>query len=130
MADAECECVSDGIEVLSSNLLFHCFVRYFIQDNGVCNVLNETEIVATFRKARFRGMAINYFGFWITILANTDCPLQSCFSRNRSFQHYCSSKYHISGNNVNIEGIEVSYFCSVCALFEYVIKHEYVLTDK
>ena len=63
-------------------------------------------------------MAINYFGFWITILANTDCPLQSCFSRNRSFQHYCSSKYHISGNIVNIDGIEVSYFCSVCALFE------------
>ena len=29
---------------------------------------------------------------------------------------------------MNIDGIEVSYFCSVCALFEYVIKHEYVLT--
>ena len=75
-------------------------------------------------------MMINFVGFWITILANTDCPFQSCFSRNRSFQHYRYSKYHISGNNVNIDGIEVSHFCSVCALFEYVIKHKYVLTDK
>ena len=31
---------------------------------------------------------------------------------------------------MNIDGIEVSYFCSVYALFEYVIKHEYVLTDE
>ena len=31
---------------------------------------------------------------------------------------------------MNIDGIEVSYFCSVYAVFEYVIKHEYVLTDK
>ena len=31
---------------------------------------------------------------------------------------------------MNIDGIEVSYVCSVYALFEYVIKHEYVLTDK
>ena len=29
--------------IFPSNLLFHCFVRYFIQDNGVCNVLNETD---------------------------------------------------------------------------------------
>ena len=27
----------------SSNLLFHCLVRDFIQDNGVCNVLIETD---------------------------------------------------------------------------------------
>ena len=40
--------------VISSNLLFHCFVRCFIQHNGVCNVLNKTEIVANFRKARLR----------------------------------------------------------------------------
>ena len=57
----------------------------FIGDNEVCNVLNETEIVANSRKARLRGMAINFFGFWIIILANADCLLQSCFSRNRSF---------------------------------------------
>ena len=56
--------------VLSSNLLFHCFVRYFIQDNGVCNVLNETEIVANFRKARLRvwRSIVSVFGsqFWQT----------------------------------------------------------------
>ena len=28
---------------------------------------------------------------------------------------------------MNPDGIEVSLFCSECALFEYVIKHEYVL---
>ena len=116
--------------VLSSNLLFHCFVRDFIQDNGVCNVLNETEIVANFRKARLRGMAINYFGLWIAILAKLQTVLQSCFTRNRPFRHYRYSKCHISGNNVNVDGIEVSSFCSECALFEYVIKREYVLTDK
>ena len=58
--------------IFSSNLLFHCFVRDFIQDNGVCTVLNETEIVANVHNARLRGVAINNFGFWITILANTD----------------------------------------------------------
>ena len=31
---------------------------------------------------------------------------------------------------LNVDGIEVSSFCSECALFEYVIKREYVLTDK
>ena len=31
---------------------------------------------------------------------------------------------------MNVEGIEVSSFCSGCALFEYVIRHEYVSTDK
>ena len=45
--------------IFSSNLLFNCFVRDFIQDNGVCNVLNETEIIANFRKARHGGLAIN-----------------------------------------------------------------------
>ena len=116
--------------VFASNLLFHCFVRDFIQDNGVCNVLNETEIIANVRKARLRGIAINYFGFCIAILANTDCQLRSCFTRSRCFQHYRYSKCLISGNNVNVDGIEVSSFCSECALFEYVIKHEYVITDK
>ena len=70
--------------VISSNLLFHCFVRGFIQHNGVCNVLIEIEIVANFRKARLRGNAINYFGFWITILARLQTVLQSCFSRIKS----------------------------------------------
>ena len=65
--------------VLSSNVLFHCFVRVLIQDNGVCNVLNETEIVANFRKARVRGMAINFVGFWITVLENTDVYLKAVF---------------------------------------------------
>ena len=88
------------------------------------------QVVANFRKARLRGMAINFFGFWITILENTGCLLQSCFSRNRSFRHYHYSKCHISGNKLNVDGIEVSSFCSECALFEYVIKHGYVLTDK
>ena len=31
---------------------------------------------------------------------------------------------------MNVDGIEVSSFCSECALFEYVIKREYVFTDK
>ena len=61
--------------VLSSNLLFHCFVRDFIQDN----VLNETEIVANFRKARVRGMTINFVGFWITILENTVVYFKAVF---------------------------------------------------
>ena len=65
--------------VLSSNLLFHYFVGDFIQDNGVCNVLNETEIVANFCKARVRGMAINFVGFWITILENTDVYFKAVF---------------------------------------------------
>ena len=73
----------------ASNLLFHCFVRDLIQDNGVCNVLNETEIVANVCKARLRGMAINYFG------------------RSRCLQHYRYSKCLISGNNVNVDGIGV-----------------------
>ena len=115
--------------VLSSNLLFHCFARDFIPDNGVCNVLNETEIVANFCKARVSGMAINFVGFWISF-GKYRCLLQGCFSRNRSFHHYRYSKCHISGNKLNVDGIEVSSFCSECALFEYVIKREYVLTDK
>ena len=31
---------------------------------------------------------------------------------------------------MNVDGIEVSSFFSGCALFEYVIKREYVSTDK
>ena len=31
---------------------------------------------------------------------------------------------------MNVDGIEVSSFCSERALFEHVIKREYVLTDK
>ena len=60
--------------VFSSNLLLHCFVRDFIQDNGVCNVLNEIDrrLVANFRKAGVRGVAINHLGFCITITTNTD----------------------------------------------------------
>ena len=111
----------------SSNLLFHCFARDFIHDNGVCNVLNETEIVANFRKRygdQFCRFLDHNFGKYRRLL-------QSCFSRNRSFQHYRYSKCHISGNKLNVDGIEVSSFCSECALFEYhVIKREYVLTDK
>ena len=61
-------------------VLFHCFVRDFNQDNGVCNVLNETEIVAKFREARLRGTAINYLDFGITILAKLQNVLQGCFS--------------------------------------------------
>ena len=74
--------------IFSTNLLFHCFVRDFIQDNGVCNVLNETEIIANFRKARLGGVAINYFGFWITILANTDCLLSKLFFSQSMFWCY------------------------------------------
>ena len=51
----------------------------FIQDNGVCNVLNETEILANFHKASVRGVAINFFGFWITILENTDIYFKAVF---------------------------------------------------
>ena len=54
-------------------------------------------------------MAIKYFVFLITILANTDCLVQSDFSRNRSF---------------DMAGIQVSSFYSECALFENVIKRE------
>ena len=71
--------------IFSSNLLFHPFVRDFIQDNGVCTVLNETDIVATIHKAIFGGVAINYFGFWITILANTDGLFSKLFTRDRCF---------------------------------------------
>ena len=71
--------------IFSSNLLFHCFVRDFIQDNGVCTVLNETEIVANVHKARLGGEAINYFGFWITILANTGGLFSKLFTRDRCF---------------------------------------------
>ena len=71
--------------VFSSNLLFHCFVSDFIQDNGVCTVLNETEIVANVHKARRGGVVINYFGFWITILANTDGLFSKLFTRDRCF---------------------------------------------
>ena len=71
--------------IFASNLLFHCFVRDFIQDNGVCTVLNETEIVANVHKARLGGVAINYFGFWITILANTDGLFSKLFTRDRCF---------------------------------------------
>ena len=119
--------------IFSSNLLFHCFVRDFIQYNGVCTVLNETEIVANVHKARLGGVAINYFGFWITILANTDGLFSKLFIRvySRSmFWHYRYSKCHFSGNNVNDDCIEVSLFCPGCALFEYVIKREYLSTDK
>ena len=56
-----------AVTVFSSNLLFHCFVRDFIQDNGVCHFLIETD-----RSELLQGVAINYFGFWITILVNTD----------------------------------------------------------
>ena len=31
---------------------------------------------------------------------------------------------------MNVDGIEVSPFCSECALFEYVIKCEYDFTEK
>ena len=31
---------------------------------------------------------------------------------------------------MNVDGIEVSSLCPKCALFEYVIKREYVLTDQ
>ena len=31
---------------------------------------------------------------------------------------------------MSVDVIEVSSFCSECALFEYVIKREHVLTDK
>ena len=48
-----------------------------------------------------------------------------CTSKRRRY-----SKYQISGNNVNVDDIEMSSFCSECALFEYVIKREYILTDK
>ena len=88
------------------------------------------QIIANFRKARLGGVAINYFGFWITILANTDCLLSKLFFSQSMFWHYRYSKCHTSGNNVNVDGIEVSSFCSECALFEYVIKCEYVFTDK
>ena len=71
--------------IFSSNLLFHCFVSDFIQDNGVCTVLNETEIVANVHKARLGGVAINYFGFWITILANADGLFSKLFTRDRCF---------------------------------------------
>ena len=116
--------------VFSSNLLFHCFVSDFIQDNGVCTVLNETEIVANVHKARRGGVAINYFGFWITILANTGRSIFKAVYWRSMFWHYRYSKCHISGNNVNVDCIEVSLFCPGCALFEYVIKREYVSTDK
>ena len=84
--------------VFSSNLLFHCFVRDFIQYKYICNVLNETEIVAIFRKARLGGVAINYLGFWITILANTDCLLSKLFFSQSMFWHYRYSKCHIQGS--------------------------------
>ena len=71
--------------IFSSNLLFHCFFRDFIQDNGVCTVLNETEIVANVHKARLGGVAINYFGFWIKILANTDDLFSKLFTHDRCF---------------------------------------------
>ena len=116
--------------IFSSNLLFFCFVRDFIQDNGVCNVLHETAIVANFCKARLGGVAINYFGFCIKISANTDCLLSKLFFSQSMFWCYHISKCHISGNNVNVDFIEMSLFCSGCALFEYVIKREYVFTDK
>ena len=103
--------------VLSSNLLFHCFARNFIQDNGVCNVY-ETEIVANFHKARVRGMVINFFRLLDHNFGKYRRLLQRCFSRNRPFQHYRYSKCHISGNKLNVDGIEVSSFCSECALFE------------
>ena len=104
--------------VLSSNLLFHCFVRDFIQDNGVCNVLNETEIVANFCKARVRGTYGDQFcRFLDHNFGKYRRLLQSCFSRNRSFQRYRYSKCHISGSKLNVDGIEVSSFCSECALF-------------
>ena len=73
--------------VFSLNLLFNCFVSDFIQDNGVCNVLNETEIVANFHKARRGGVAINYFVFWIAILANPDCLLSNLFFSQSMFWH-------------------------------------------
>ena len=115
--------------IFASNLLFHCFVRDFIEDNGVCTVLNETENVANVHKARLGGVAINYFGFWITILANTDGLFSKLFTRDRCFGIIAIQSV-ISGNNVNVACILVSLFCPGCALFEYVIKCEYISTDK
>ena len=63
-------------------------------------------------------------------MANTDCLLSKLFFSQSVFWHYRYSKCHISGNNVNVDGIELSSFCSECALFEYVMKREHVFTDK
>ena len=67
-------------------------------------------------------MAINYFDFWMTILVNTDSTFKAVFL---AIDRY--SKCNISGNNVNVDGIDASSFCSERAIFEYVIKREYVL---
>ena len=73
-------------------------------------------------------MAINFFGFWITILENTDVYFKAVFLAIDLFSIIAIR--NISGNKLNVNGIEVSSFFSECALFEYVIKREYVLTDK
>ena len=92
--------------VLSSTLLLHCFVRDFIQDNGLCNVLNETDR-SELSQAKTERYGDQFFRVLDQILANTDGLLRSWFSRNRSFQRCRYSKCHICGNYVNVDGIEV-----------------------
>ena len=70
----------------------------------------------------FRFLDHNFGEYWRSIF-------KAVYSR-LMFWHYRYSKCHISGNNVNVDCIVVSLFCPGCALFEYVIKREYVSTDK
>ena len=70
----------------------------------------------------FRFLDHNFGEYWQSIF-------KAVYSRSM-FWHYRYSKCHISGNNVNVHCIEVSLFCPGCALFEYVIKREYVSSDK
>ena len=70
----------------------------------------------------FRFLDHNFGEYWRSIF-------KAVYSRSM-FWHYRHSKCHISGNNVNVACIVVSLFCPGCALFEYVIKCEYISTDK
>ena len=54
------------------------------KDNGVCNVPNDTDH-SKIGKERLRG--VNYFGFGITILANTDST-SKLFSSQSIFWHH------------------------------------------
>ena len=117
--------------IFSSNLLFNCFVRDFIQDNGVCNVLNETDHSEPSQGKTWRCgdqlcrfLDHNFGEYWLSSFKAVFLAIDVLVL---SLPY---SKFHISGNNVNVDCIEVSSFCSGCALFEYVIKREYVFTEK
>ena len=94
----------------------------------MCNVLNETDR-SELSQGKMR-CGDQLFRFLDHNFGNFKPSISKLFFSQSIFWHYRYSKCHISGNNVNIDGIEVSSFCSERALFEYVIKREYVFTDK